>query len=275
MKSRVRLLAVSLMPLAALLVAGCSGTDWIKGLTPEEATFARTYLDSIRAGNTEVSRRYLDPRLIGPDIDRRLAALGDHFPSGQVIEVSLVAYQFHESWTEGELTAEFGFQYHCEGGWALAEIGLKRTTSDTFVNDIKIHTLRESLESTNSFKITGKSPKHCIFLGLAIMIPPFVVWTAAVCLRTPIPRRKWLWLLFILFGLASFSLNWSSGSSDFDLVRICLLSVTAEKAGPYAPLHLSISIPLGALVFLTQRSTLMRGARGEGTPGPKSSKPSS
>ena len=66
---------------------------------------------------------------------------------------------------------------------------------------------------------------------------------------------KWPWALFILFGIGSFRINWTTGETQLSALALRLLgaSVTGTLYGPWI---LSVSFPLGALAFLFRRKAL-------------------
>jgi hypothetical protein len=88
-------------------------------------------------------------------------------------------------------------------------------------------------------------------------VPVFIVVSTIVCIRTPIPRRKWLWIIFILVGFGQFELNWTTGDARLKL-GIQLLGAAATWLGPYAPMILSVSLPVGAAVFWMRRKKWLR-----------------
>jgi hypothetical protein len=63
---------------------------------------------------------------------------------------------------------------------------------------------------------------------------------------------KWLWVLFILFGVMQFTLDWNTGQHQIGYYALNLFSASAV-AQPYGSWVLSVSLPLGALVYLVRR----------------------
>ena len=70
-------------------------------------------------------------------------------------------------------------------------------------------------------------------------------------------RRKWIWILFILFGIGQFAINWTTGQWSVKLLQLQLFG-----AGTFAPLFgpwtVFVSLPVGAIIFLLQRKKLMK-----------------
>ena len=67
--------------------------------------------------------------------------------------------------------------------------------------------------------------------------------------------RKWPWVLFILFGIGSLAVNWTTGETQVSALALRLFSISISGA-LYGPWVLAVSFPLGALVFLFRRKAL-------------------
>ena len=93
---------------------------------------------------------------------------------------------------------------------------------------------------------------------MAIFIPIFILFAVVQCIRTLMPRRKWLWIIFILVGVTEFQLNWTTGEIGFKLLNVSLLAAGFAKFSPVSPLILKVGVPLGAIIFLLERSRWLR-----------------
>jgi hypothetical protein len=65
-------------------------------------------------------------------------------------------------------------------------------------------------------------------------------------------RRKWLWFIFILFGIGQLSVDWNSGAWEFSPLHFLLFSASAVSPG-YGPWVVSTALPLGAAWYLARR----------------------
>ena len=73
---------------------------------------------------------------------------------------------------------------------------------------------------------------------------------------------KWLWAIFTLLGIGTVSLNWTTGQMTIEPVAVRLLGMRAGWVDQYSPFVITLSVPLGAIVFLAKRKTLVyRGNR--------------
>ncbi len=74
-----------------------------------------------------------------------------------------------------------------------------------------------------------------------------------ICIRTPVAKRKWLWILFVLVGIGAIGVNWTTGQFSFRVATLNLLGAAAVSAGPHAPWFISVGFPLGAIMFWVKR----------------------
>ncbi len=56
----------------------------------------------------------------------------------------------------------------------------------------------------------------------------------------------------------AFQVNWTTGAFGYQPISISLLGVSGGAAGPYAPLVISISFPLGAVMFWFRRKNFIK-----------------
>jgi hypothetical protein len=117
--------------------------------------------------------------------------------------------------------------------------------------------MAQSLQEYNRFALVGKNAIHYIVLSLVVAVPLFIVYALVLCLKTPIARRKWLWMLFIALGFSRLSFNWTDGAYKIQPISFSLLGAGFLKAGPYAPWIFTVAVPVGAIVFLVKRRSLV------------------
>lgn len=81
-------------------------------------------------------------------------------------------------------------------------------------------------------------------------MPLIVLYSLISCIRTPMQKGKWLWIIFILIGVCQFSLNWTTGQLNINPLSINLFGLGVFSSSQYAPIFISLGIPLGAIVYL-------------------------
>lgn len=252
----MQLIRYLLFFLAVSILSACNYQQWADGLIPhEEVEFAKKYLSALKVRNIEEIQKHLGPQLKSPDLQTKFEEVSNYFPAGDPIKVDLIGSNTTVS-TELQRT-NLSFQYEFSNTWLVANIVLEKRNGNIVVTGVHVNRIPESLEQSNAFKFAGKNAVHYVFLSLAVLIPVFVIYVLILCVRTPV-KRKWLWILFILFGFAGFTLNWTSGQVDYQLASVHVLGAGAFTTSKFTPWFITISFPLGAVLFLTKRKKLIQ-----------------
>lgn len=250
-----------------LCLLACDQQAWFDKFVPkEEAEIARQVLASLGSRDLAAIEPQLDASLAGPETRQKLQEVAAQFPAGPPKSTQVVGS--NTMTTSDRVTYSLTFQYEYPDRWLLANVVLQRTGGELKIAGVHVNRLVDSLQNQNRFTLAGKGPLHWTFLTLAVAIPLFIVVTLVVCARTPIPRRKWLWMLFVAVGLVQVSLNWSTGEWGISPVAFLLLGAAFQKTGPVAPYVLTIALPVGAVVFLLRRPDWLAAAAVEGQPTP-------
>jgi len=249
--------------LTALALSGCVDQKaWIQKFAPkDDDQFARQFLDSVRHAQYDEATRMLDAAVAaqaGANGLNQLHTILDHGdPSG--IELIGVNTGFFKPWGSAPAKRQSSLTYQLQfrDAWVLAAFVVESSASDRHISDVNLQPLPNSLEVINQFTLQNKSPLQYAFLAACIAVPIFIVIALVVCLFSRVCRR-WLWVIFILFGLTQFQLNWTTGQTGFRPISFLLLGASFFRAGLYAPIVFSFGIPLGAILFLVLRRWLLR-----------------
>ncbi|MEO8466487.1 MAG: hypothetical protein ABI640_14175 [Gammaproteobacteria bacterium] len=250
----VRLLLVALLA----VVAGCSRQDpRLTQVPAADQALALYYVDQLRARNFDAIDRGAIPSVRGPRLYDALLKMVEALPDNKDAPTSrqLVGAQVSTS-PEGATTS-LVFEYDFSGKWVLANVALLRKPDAVSLVALSVRAIPESLEERHRFRLAGKSPVHYVVLALAILFPLLTLYALIACARTKRSWTKMLWVLFILFGIGSFSINWTTGETLFSpyAIRLFGLSVASVLYGPW---FLSVSFPLGAVAFLVRRALTAR-----------------
>ena len=182
-----------------------------------------------------------------------LEKMAGAIPAGVARSKKVVGYQSLTFNGRHQVNATLEYEY---ASFLLFNAVVSTTADGAFLlKGLRVQPMQDSLERLNAFRLRGKSIAHYAVLALAPAVALFILTVLVVCIRTKIPRRKWLWVLFILFGLGKLQLNWTTGQTALRPISFQLMGAGAAAAGPYAPWILSVSFPLGAVVFLARRRT--------------------
>jgi len=184
----------------------------------------------------------------------KLAAL---FPGVKPTDVKLIGVQHNTSFGNRETFSEtsVGFEYEFPGKSVYARVVLREQQNWISVSKITVVPLRDSLENINKFTFSGKAMSNFIMLGTVLIVTAFIVISLIICIRTPMPKRKWLWVLLVSLGFISIKLNWTDGDIHIVPLSVEFLGASFWRAGPFSPVILSVSVPLGAIIFFLRRTT--------------------
>jgi len=244
------------LALLALLAfaAGCNQQEMLSQLVPaEDQALASRYVDLLRARNFDEIDRAAAPNVRGPRLYAALLKMAEELPEQPPTSWKLVSAQLQTN--ADETTTNVVFEYDFSGKWVLANVATLRKQDSVSLVGLSVRAIPESLEEHHRFRLAGKSAVQYLVLALAIVFPLFTLYALVACVRTRMAGRKWPWVLFILFGIGSFAVNWTTGEWQVSLIATRLFSAAAS-ATLYGPWVLSVSLPLGALVFLVRRKAL-------------------
>jgi hypothetical protein len=242
--------------LSMFLIAliACSQQDLLQTFaSPAEQSDARHYIDLLRQQRYEAIEEAMDPSIGGPSLHGTLVSMAALVPAGEPTSVTLVgANRMNASGSE---TVNLTFEYNFSGKWIVANVAVKRNGSNTTIVGFHIYPQPNSLEQQNRFTLGGKSAFQYLVLGLAVILPLFTIFALVICVRTKLKGRKWPWVLFVIFGIGKFAVNWTTGQWGYSFLNAQLFS-----AGAFAPIYgqwtIFLSIPVGAIVFLMCRKQL-------------------
>jgi hypothetical protein len=248
-----RLILALLLP---LLLTACDQKELIRRLTPEaDDKLAREFIEHVRAGRVDQSAAMLDPALPKEEAKKGLGQLFGLFKGGEVKRLDVVGVNTFSSTTE--TTVNLSYEMELTTGWFAGAVAIVRAKSaPPVIRAARFDAIPGPMEQTNALNLSNKGLIHFIFLGLVMFIPLLILFALVMCARTPM-RQKWLWIIFILLGVGSLNLNWTTGEFSIGLLHIRLLGAGFAKMAPAAPWIFSISAPVGAVLFLSLRRMMI------------------
>lgn len=248
-----------ILTVLTLFLSSCSQDELNDRIIPkEESSFAEDYLSKLRGRDFTYVKSILSPEIDAQVTDELLEQMAGYFREGEPLSVKIIGSQVNVF--NGQWKGNFTFEYQFESGWNIANAALQKTDSGYQVIGLNVYQTDASQKEINAFGLSSKSGLQYLVLSLAVLVPVFILFTLIVCVRTPIQRKKWLWVIFVLLGVGAIQVNWTNGSYGFQLISINLFGASATAAGPAAPWILSASIPLGAIVFWVRRKSLIERA---------------
>jgi hypothetical protein len=249
-KVRTRQLVAALLTTA---ISGCFQQALVDLFVPDaQGQFAGRFIALFPAQEYDAIESHLDSELQMPDPRSTLMKVAAEFPSVEPLEILTVGAHTHTQ--SGVSVSKLAYEYVYPDAWVVVNIAIKESGGVMTVSDMHAQRREESLAQTNRLTFASKRPAHYLFAIAAVVILGFTFWAAWLCFHTPIPRRKWLWMLFVLASVGKLSMDWTTGTMGFAIFGIHMPAANLMRSAPFAPWVLSAGIPLGAIVFLARRS---------------------
>jgi hypothetical protein len=249
-----RALAAALLTASALACSPEARLAEIAG-SPETRFAEESYAMLARRDFDGLAPRFSE-ELRNADTRARLEKMAELIPAGSHRSRKLVGHQSRTFNGNHQVNATLEYEY---ASFLLFNAVVFSTRDGSFrLKSMRVQPMADSLERLNAFGLRGKSFVHYATLVLAPAVALFILTVVVVCVRTKIPRRKWLWVSFVLVGVGQFQLNWTTGQTAVRPLSFRLMGAGARATGPYAPWILSVSFPLGAVVFLARRRSWTR-----------------
>ncbi len=262
MKSFVQKLNVRLiLPISLLLLiilSGCTPADpasQIRRFTPpDDEARATNYIALLRQNKFERIQNDLDPSIKHALTQDLLVKMAKAIPPQEPVSVKIIgAQQVHNP---GIYKINLSFEYQFPSEWLLINVATQKKDAVSTIIGFNVYPLSDSLENINRFTLAGKNPLQYATLVFAILVPLFIFYVLVLCILTKMTKRKWLWIIFILFGISRLTVNWTTGQWQIAPLYFLFLG-----SGAFAPLYgawlISISLPLGAILFLFRRKKLV------------------
>jgi hypothetical protein len=256
----------ALLFIFALLLAltGCVDEETFKA----DVELGKSLVEALQARRLDSIDARFDRAAVGSGSRAALAKMAALLPADAPTSIE-VAGVHTLSWAgKGVRRVALSLQYRFGDKWFLVSAQWRRPDAggSPIVESLHVAPLRASLQEINRFTLEEKSPIHYTVFALAVALPLFTLAVLVRCLRTPMSRwRKVFWLVAILVGLTTFSLDWTSGAMLWRPLHAQLASASFTKTD-LGPVILSISVPLGAIVFLFRPRPRRRSPRRPVTP---------
>lgn len=240
--------------LSALLLFGCNQQQTLeKFSTPAGQALAKAYIADLQANKFDVIENNLDPSIKTPGARDTLVRMAGLLPVGPPTSVKLVGAQ--KLYSPAGVQTNTTLEYRWGDKWALCNVAILKSAMAQTIVGLNVYPQKSSLEEQVRFTLKGKSPAQYVILAAAVLALSLTLFALVACIRAKGLRRKWLWILSIIFGFGLLSTNWATGAVNYQLLYVSLFS-----AGAFAPLYgpwtISVSAPVGAILFLLRRRKL-------------------
>lgn len=232
----------------ALALAGCSAAALAEKMAPQDVQAASDEaINELRARDFGALNQRLVDALRQQDHASDFRAMAGYIPREEPLERHIAGY-FVTSGTGGT-HYDVIYEYRFTHTWVVARLAWVRVPAGLRLTDFFVRSQAESLEEMHRFSLRAMTFDKWFVLVVGPLAALFSLYALVRCIRTPRLPRKWLWIIFILLGVGSFSVDWGSGEFQVSLLRAQLFSFSAfALAGQNWTL--AVSVPLGAVVFM-------------------------
>jgi len=239
--------------LVLIIFSGCNPNTekMVKLFTPpEDEAKATNYISLLRQGRFEDIQKDMDASITGADTHATLVNMAALIPAQNSVSVKVVGANslYSQEGSKVNLT----FEYQFPTNWLLISVALQKKDGVSTIYGFHVRPIPDSLENYNRFTLVGKSIFQYAVLIASILIPIFTLYVLVVCIRTKMKKKKWLWIIFILLGVGKITIDWTTGQWQLGFFQFQLFGASAF-AHPFGAWLISVSVPLGAILFLRKR----------------------
>ena len=236
---------------ALVFIAGCDRDQLLrKFASPADEKVARQCIDTMRHGRLQEIETSLDPGLKGAEAHAQLLKMVATLPAREPDAVKLVGA--NQNFDNGVRSSNLTYQYSYGLQHFMINCAWRIDGERRVILGMEVKPLAASLDEISRFDLQGKTALQYGVLLAALVFLGMSLVALIRCIMDKGLRRKWLWIIFILFGIGQLSVDWNSGAWEFSPLHFLLFSASAVSPG-YGPWVVSTALPLGAAWYLARR----------------------
>jgi hypothetical protein len=251
-----RQIVTTWLPLALVLSLAslaCDQRSAFEAMVPkDDAAFAIETLAYLQRGHFPAAENRISEQARTPALRSQMERLAAVLGTQAAQDVHVIG--FSSNTVNGATTyTNVVLEYRFAQRWLVVTVAMHRSGAVRAIDGVQARPTTGPQEFLNRFTLAGKTVGHYVVLVWTIVTPVLIGATLLLLLRTPVPRLKWLWALFVAVGVGQLSLDWTTGDIRLVPLQATLFGSGFLKAGPYSPVVLLTSLPVGAIVFLLLR----------------------
>jgi len=238
-------------------MSACSLKSALEKAAPETTATAKSTFEGLRHKQLDQVEAGFFPGLDRSELHGKLPEVAALIPDGDPVSVHKVGAFVvckTRSGCDNTVTLEYEFPSH---RFVLFNVVVHSQDGRSGLLSVYVQNRSQSLEEENRFTLVGKNPLQYAVLLAWIVIASVSIYSLILCIRTPMLKKKWLWIIFILLGVGRLSLNWTTGEAAFTTFYIMVLPA-GSFGQPYGPWILLVSLPVGSIAFLVLRERLRK-----------------
>lgn len=232
--------------LTLLNLSGCFQDTIIGKMTGDEER-GKYYINLLQQGKIEQIAKDMDPKLKISETFISLNKMASEIPPHEPISIKIVGSRVYK----GKDYCNLDITYECQfqDKWLLITVGMQRKAEAITILGFRLNSIPDSLENLNKFSLKGKNLFQYLVLSLSVIVPIFMLSSFVLCILSKRLKKKWLWLFFIILGVGRLTVNWTTGQWSISLLSIQLFG-SCVSFQQYSPWMISVSLPLGAFLFI-------------------------
>lgn len=237
--------------LSAVVLTGCNANVYLDRYVPGEADgIVRNFITDLRGGDFDAARAMVNPEFVTPELTDQLRGVHDRLKGSGPLSVRLVKYDnFYKHGFSSEIVRSFLFyELSLEDRWFEVQAVVDNDAGQRVVYGFLLEPKPASLAEINAFTLGGKSMRQYAILLLSVAVVLFILYTFILCLRSSMDQKK-SWLVVILVGVGSITVNWTTGEPGWGIMSMSFLGIEPLRDGLDGPWMLSVSLPIGAILF--------------------------
>ena len=243
------------LPILTLGLFSCNPQiDFGKIVPSHVDKFATGFITQIQNGNIDTCLTLVQPEMNNENGRQFLTNTYNNIQTFDLDSCLIINARKTSMMGENGFT-NYGIDYEYVIGdkFLYFTFGVREQNDNLMITAFDGRILDDSLSKAHAFSLKDKVFLHYLFLFFAISIPIFILISLIFVIKTKQLKKKWLWIIGVLFGFIKFSINWTTGQVGFSLINISILGAGYSKSGNIAPWMLSFSLPIVAIIFWYKR----------------------
>jgi len=242
---------------ALFLLLGLTGckVGWLIDRTaPDAVRDSKTYYEELRQRQVDQILQSFDPSADKDSLRAELPKVIALVPAQVPLSVETLGGTVECKGT-GICTKLITLEYKYPDRWILVQVTTSNGSGHYAITDLTVQPETMPIESISQFTLRRKGLPNYALLLMAVLSTGLALYALVLCIRTPIKKRKWLWVILTIIGIGEFGIEWSSGELWHKIFYITLPSGFGfETNGPF----MYVSTPAGAILFLLLRNRLRK-----------------
>ena len=254
----MRKLILGFIVLLQLLIVGCSSADLLN--PPQKIdNYSKQFVSVLKTEWLDSALKYIDTSIVNQAGKDFLTKVSEDLKYKGLKSVKVLSYKTTSNWSTNHAynisyTTEYEFNY--DNYYYGFIITIKEEENKLSIIGFNGNKFDRPISEINKLSSSNLGLSHIIFIILSIAIVGFIIFSIIDIAKSEI-KKKWIWIIISLIGFCGISLNWTTSDIDFKLLTIKLLGIGFSRAGDFAPWILSISIPIGAIIYWIKKPGLL------------------